>query len=264
MVDLWMRKRDMGDDNGNNVEDKCRYEKSGVRLAWLSWKDIISVLLHVGLEHVPTVLGMVNWLACEILLSPSYSWWFALSPLLSLFLVLNSTITLEHKVKSSFSISPYDNQELTLSTATPCKAYTKYSIHWVQHTPSTAYTVYCIHCEMRHPKIDCLPLPDSLSSLGRPCWTQFSKFPSTQHNQWIESQLLAHLCFQLLPPDWLAQSTPPISLDHGLQVHLQTCPITAFKCITPNVLNHRLQVCTPMASKCISPMSLDHGLQVHF
>ena len=46
----------------------------------------------------------------------------------------------EHKVMSSFSISPCHHHELT-----PSAAYTECSIHWVQHTPSTAYTENSIH-----------------------------------------------------------------------------------------------------------------------
>jgi len=56
------------------------------------------------------------------------------SPPISLFLVHNSTIIAEHKVKSSLSISPCHNHELTLST----------NIHRVQHTLSTAYTQDCL------------------------------------------------------------------------------------------------------------------------
>jgi len=33
MVEMWMRKREMGDKDENNVEDMSGYEKSGVRLA---------------------------------------------------------------------------------------------------------------------------------------------------------------------------------------------------------------------------------------
>ena len=65
---------------------------------------------------------------------------FSSSSPISLFLVYNSTIIAEHKVKSSISISPRHDNELTLSTL-----YTEYSIHRVQHTPSTAYTEYSIH-----------------------------------------------------------------------------------------------------------------------
>jgi len=33
MVEMWMRKREMGDEDENNVEDTSGYEKSVVRLA---------------------------------------------------------------------------------------------------------------------------------------------------------------------------------------------------------------------------------------
>ena len=48
-------------------------------------------------------------------------------------LVLNSTITEEHEVNWSLSISPCYNQELTPSTA-----YAEYSTYSVLHTPHTA------------------------------------------------------------------------------------------------------------------------------
>jgi len=56
-----------------------------------------------------------------------------------------STINTRHKVKSSLSISQCHDYELTL-----CTAYTKYSIHQVQHSPSTSYTEYRIH-RVLHP-----------------------------------------------------------------------------------------------------------------
>jgi len=93
MVELWTRKREMGDEDENNVEDRSGYEKSRVRLAWLGLEDLISVYLHAGSLQVPAILGMVNWLAHKILLSPGFSWQFVPSCLISLFLVLNSTIT---------------------------------------------------------------------------------------------------------------------------------------------------------------------------
>jgi len=83
---------------------------------------------------------------------------FSSSSPISLFLVHNSTIIAEHKVKSCLSISPCHDHELTPSTA-----YAKYSIHRVQHTlrvqhtPSTAYTEYSIHRVQQPPKIVCLP-----------------------------------------------------------------------------------------------------------
>jgi hypothetical protein len=84
----------------------------------------------------------------------SYKLFPSLSP--SLFLVHNSTIIAEHKVKSPHFISPCHDHELILCTAytkysmhqiqhTPNTAYTKYSIHQIQHTPNTAYTKYSIH-----------------------------------------------------------------------------------------------------------------------
>jgi len=54
---------------------------------------------------------------------------FSSSSPISLFLVHNSSIIAEHKVKSSLSISPCHDHELTL----------KYSIHRVPHMPSTAF-----------------------------------------------------------------------------------------------------------------------------
>ena len=81
MVEMWMRKRDMGDEDENDVEDSSGYEQSGVQLAWSGREDLVPVLLHAGSGLVPAVSGMVNWLAQEILLRPSFSWRFVSSPL---------------------------------------------------------------------------------------------------------------------------------------------------------------------------------------
>jgi hypothetical protein len=40
MVELWMRKREMGDENENNVEDTSGYEKSGYDLPDLVGKPL--------------------------------------------------------------------------------------------------------------------------------------------------------------------------------------------------------------------------------
>jgi len=127
------------------------------------------------------------------------------------------------------------------------------SLHWIQYTPSTAYTEYCMDHVLHHPMIDCLPLPAILSSLGRPCCTQFSTFPQFRVNQWKESQLTSHFPPELPPPDWPPPSTPPISLDHGLQVHLQTRLIIASKWIS------RLAQSQPPSE---SANSLEYGLHV--
>jgi len=226
--------------------------KSGARPDWLGWEALETLWWHAGLRLKPAVSGMLNWLAQEILSRPSSSWLFVpsppisviLIPLISPVLILNSTITWEHKVQPSLSISPCDDQELTLSTA-----YTEYSIH-----PSTAYTEYCIHCVLHHPNSNCLPHPASLSSLSTPCCTQFYTFPQLRVDQWIESQLLSRLPPKLPPVDWPPPCTPPISLDHGLQVHIQTSSITASKCIS------KLAQSQPPS---VFPNSHDYGHQVY-
>jgi len=79
-----------------------------------------------------------------------YSISFSSSSTISIFLIHISTIITEHKVKSSLSISPCHDQDLTPSTVlhwvqhTPSTAHCKYSIHREQHTPNTACTEYCL------------------------------------------------------------------------------------------------------------------------
>jgi len=152
---------------------------------------------------------------------------------------------------------------------------TEYSIHRVQHTPSTAYTEDCIHWVLHLSTIHRLPIPASFASLGKPYWTQISKFPWLPGKKWIESQLLSHLPPDLPPADRPPPCTASISIDQGLQVHLQSRSITTSKFISklaqsrppsasPNWLYHQLQVdlCVTQ-SRCpsASPMSLEHGLQ---
>jgi len=61
-----------GDEDEHNVEDMSGYEKSGVQLAWLGWEELIMMILNAGSGLVPTLSGMVNWLAHEILSSRSF------------------------------------------------------------------------------------------------------------------------------------------------------------------------------------------------
>jgi len=129
MVEMWMRKREMGDEDENNVEHKSGYEKSGVRPAWLGWEDLVSVLLHAGWGLVPAVSGMVTWLAHELLLSPSFSWCFVPSPLPS-----PKNTKLSHPSPSLHAMIKSQHRV----QHTPSTAYTEYSIHRVQHTLSTA------------------------------------------------------------------------------------------------------------------------------
>ena len=92
IVELWTQKREMGDEDENDVEDTSGYEESGVQTAWLGSEDLIWVILHCWSELVPVVSGMVYQLAHEILLSPNFGWSFPPFPVNFLCLVLNSTI----------------------------------------------------------------------------------------------------------------------------------------------------------------------------
>jgi len=158
------------------------------------------------------------------------------------------------------------------------------SEHRVQHSPSAAYIEYCIHCILHRPNMDCLPLPASLSSLGRTCCTQVCTFPQLWVNKSVESQLPSHLTPELPTPVWPPPSPPPILQDCGLQVHLQTRSMPASKCtskltlsqpprVFPNLHNYGLQVGMITTSKCISilaqsppqrvsPNSHNYGLEV--
>jgi len=131
MVELWMRKREMGDEDRNDVEDMSTYEKSGVWLCWLGCKDLVLVIVHARSVHVPWCIrdGKLchtpNSLKSEVLMM--------IAPISS-HLSLSRPQLYHHKVVAMHSISPCHNQQLT----------PKYSMHGVQHTLSTAYTVYCI------------------------------------------------------------------------------------------------------------------------
>jgi len=162
-----------------------------------------------------------------------------------------------------------DKYSIHWTQHTPSTAFTKYSIHRVLHTPSTAFTEYSIHWVLRTPHTASSQHRLSLApsqSLRRPSCTQFSTFPQLQVNRWIESELLSRLPPKLRPPDWPSPSTPPISLDHGLQVHLQPRSITISECISkftpwrpasesPNTLDYSLQVPPITASKWISKLA---------
>jgi len=110
----------MGDRDENDMLDTSRNEKSEVQHAWLGFDDLELGLITVWSGLFPAVPGMVNWLRHDILLSPSFSLWFPPSSLNYLLLILHSTITEEHEVKSSFSISAGHDYELT-----PDAAYTE-------------------------------------------------------------------------------------------------------------------------------------------
>jgi len=180
------------------------------------------------------------------------------------------------------------------------------SLHWVQHTPSTTYTGYSIHPRLfvfpssSWLRFDlwmlvqlpaCLPTRSiAISQLSMRAQIKGKVTCSHSHgckstNWWIQSQHPAR-CPSTASKysSNLARSRPPSvslkSLDHGLQVYLQTGSITACKfgrsrppSASPNSLDHGLQVYlqtrSMIASKCISKFdrlrprsSLDPGLQV--
>jgi hypothetical protein len=187
----------------------------------MSLDDLISLILHARLGLVPAISRMVHWLAHKLSSVPvSHD---DLSHLLPSLFFLSSNLPLTKNTKLSYSSSyPCQVQELTLSAA-----YTEDSIPRVQYTLITAYIVHCII-----PRWTVLLLPVSLPSLGRPCCTQFFTLLQIWGQRWIESQLLSRLPPELLPPDWPPPSIAPISLDNSLQVHFQTCSITASKFIS--------------------------------
>jgi len=60
MVELWTRKRKMGDEDENDMENTSGYEESGVRLARLGLEDPVLVILTTGSGIIPAISGMVN------------------------------------------------------------------------------------------------------------------------------------------------------------------------------------------------------------
>ena len=60
IIELWTRKREMGDEDEINLEDMSGDEKSGVQHASLGWKDLVWVKLHPESGLGPAVSGMVN------------------------------------------------------------------------------------------------------------------------------------------------------------------------------------------------------------
>jgi len=71
MVELRTRRREMGDEDENDLEDMSGYEQSGVWLTQSGLEDLVWVWLPVGSGLVPAFSGMVNWLAHQILKVPA-------------------------------------------------------------------------------------------------------------------------------------------------------------------------------------------------
>jgi len=60
MVELWTRRREMGDEDENDMEDTSGPGESGVRHAKLGLQDIVRVILPTRSGLVPAIWGMVN------------------------------------------------------------------------------------------------------------------------------------------------------------------------------------------------------------
>jgi len=143
MVELSTRKREIRGDGGNH------HEELGLRefRVQVNWPSLISqVQVPIRLVITP-IRGLLHWIRQVVPLSShrhSYPPYHShLHPPSLSFSSTTRPSSQEHKVKSSPSISPCHHHELT-----PSAAYTKCSIHQVQHTPSTAYTEYSIHLRL--------------------------------------------------------------------------------------------------------------------
>ena len=257
MVELWTRKREMGD------EDENLY--GGFQWTWQIRGR--TYLTGCTRPHIGVIARRIGTRTCRIGDGILTRTWNSLK---SQFLMMISPISsdlylsyaqLYHHLRTRSYVTP-------LNLSMPWSwLNAEYSTHQVQH----------------HSKFDSLPLAVSFPSLAG-CCTLLSTFPQLQANQWIESQQPSRL-----PPNRQLPSTPAILLDHGLQVHLQTQSITAFQCISeftqsrsPSAslswlesgLQVHLRVHSISASRCISEFtqfrpasaslnSLDHSRQVH-
>ena len=257
-----------------------RFPMKQVRLPIWWVRTSIRGLLNPMMQVVPLISHIRSYppYRSRVILIPKF-----------LFLVHNSTIIAEHKVKLSFCISPCHDYKLTLSTAytkysihrvqhTPSTAYTECSIHWVQHTPRIGYTEYSIHQAKHPPKIVCRPFGLTIMSWPRNVASRF----------W-------HAFLSDRPPPascpWGLKSKVILLHSHGCELtnwwiehqYQAWHPLTAFKLArlwppraSPNLLDYSLQVHLSyaiLASKCISilarsrppgasPYLLDHRLQV--
>jgi hypothetical protein len=89
---LW-HERNMGDEDMDIMEETSRYETAGVQHARSSVEALLLVVLPAKSGLVLAVLGMVNWLAPEILIRPTFSRQLIPSQFIHPFLVLYSIIT---------------------------------------------------------------------------------------------------------------------------------------------------------------------------
>ena len=165
-----------------------------------------------------------------------------------LILIHNSTITWKHEVKSSLSISPCHDQELTPSTV-----YTKFSIHYILHTPRQASSQ------------DRLSPSQSLISLQTMLYSTLDilnitseqvnriSAPVAPPSQTTASSLSTCKCSSNVARSWPPCGCPN-SHDQTLQVYHQLPTIPTSKCISILALSR-----PPSASLNWH----NHGFRVH-
>jgi len=160
MVKLRMRKREMRGYEGNY------HENLELKRILCASQFTISNMAGMGPHPVYNNTDMRSSQPNQASDTPGYSYplistiLFSSSSPISLFLVQDSIIIGDYRVKWSLSISPSHDDKSRLCTEytkysihrvlhTVSTAYSKYSIQQVQHTASTAYTEYSIH-QVKH------------------------------------------------------------------------------------------------------------------
>jgi len=156
------------------------------------------------------------------------------------------------------------------------------SIHRVQHTPSTDGCLSSLHSHHHKLTPECgfslrrASLHDRPPSASSPWELKGKVTLSHSHgceltHWWIKSQYPVHRpSTASKSSSKLARLQTPSSLDHCLQLYLQTSSSTASELartrplsLSPNSLDYGLQSCLIPASKCISYLTELRSLQVH-
>ena len=199
-----------------------------IRQVWVPNRHVITSIrcLPNPIRHV------IPLIACIRLYPPHHS---HLHPHSIFFSSTTCTIIAELKVKSSLSISPCDDHELTSSTSIPrvqhtrSTAYTEYSIHRVQHKPSTAYTDYSIprvqhtqECLTSHHSHHDKLTPDCCFGFRRA--SRHNRLPSASPPWELKGNVTMSPCHIPTSPSQLTDAETPSAyttlLNHGLQRYL--------------------------------------------
>jgi len=170
---------------------------------------------------------------------------FTSSSSFSLFLIHNSTIIAEHKVKSSLSISPWHDHELTLSTA-----HTEYSIHRVKHTQSTASTQDCLSSLHSH---DYELTPECRVSFRR---ASLHDRPPSDSSPWeLKGKVTLSHSHGCELTNWGIESQHPSRRPSTASKYSSNLTRSRPPSVCPNSLDYGLQFRTITPSKCISKLA---------